>query len=191
MKNKSIISLALSSMLFAPAYAADNSPIDNHGFYVGAGYGLLNADGEDDFDEDDNAYNLFIGSQLNESVSLEAGYIDFGKYGNNSLKAELDGYTLGLNLGLPINDHITLFINGGSLWWDADIDTVVGNGATDGNEFFYGAGASFAISQGWDLKVNYTRFDFNFNEDEVGVFSNINSLDSEIDYASISVQYTF
>lgn len=191
MKNKSIISLALSSLFFIPAYAADDSPIDNHGFYAGAGYGLLNVDGKDDFDEDDNAYNVYIGSQLNEVVSLEAGYIDFGKYGNSNLNTELDGYTLGLNLGLPINDYITLFVNGGYLWWDADINSAAGNGATDGNEFFYGAGASFAISQGWDLKVNYTRFDFNFDEDEIAILSNIDSLDSEIDYASVSVQYTF
>ena len=191
MKNKSLISLALSPMFLIPAYAADNSSVDTHGLYVGAGYGLISADSESDFDEDDNAYNVYIGTQFNEFVSLEGGYIDFGKYGNSNINAELDGYTLGLNLSYPINDYISLFVNGGQLWWDADIDSAAGNTSTDGNEFFYGAGATFAIAQDWDLNVNYTRFDFNFDDDEVGVFSNFENLDTEIDYASVSVQYTF
>ena len=30
-----------------------------------------------------------------------------------------------------------------------------------------------------------------FDDDEIGVFSNFENLDTEIDYASVSVQYTF
>lgn len=191
MKRLSIISLSLSSILLAPVYADDHSTIDNFGPYIGAGYGLLSNDGEDGFDNETNAYNFYIGSQFHQSVAIEAGYIDFGEYGNNSYNAELDGYTLGVNLGLPITDYVTLFAKGGQLWWDAEVNSIIADGSTDGNELYYGAGVSFAMSEGWDLRVDYTRYDFDFEENEIGVFANIDDLDTKIDYASIAVQYTF
>lgn len=191
MRNKSIIALGLSSMLLVPAYAANNSAENDTGLYAGVGYGLIDASGEDDFEKDNDAFNFYLGSQLNQNVSLEAGYINFGTYGNSNLETEIDGYTLGVNLGLPVNDFISLYVKGGQLWWDAQLTSVVGNGSTNGNEFFYGAGISFALSQGLDLNINYIRFDVNFENDEVGALANINSLDSEIDYAGVSVQYTF
>lgn len=191
MKKLSLVSLSLSSLLFTPVYADDHLKIDDFGPYIGAGYGLLSADGEDGFDDDDDAYNVYIGSQFHQAVSLEAGYINLGEYGNDTYNADIDGYTLGVNLGLPLTDYITLFAKGGQLWWDADVNTALANGSTDGNEWYYGAGASFALSTGWDLRLDYTRFDFDFEEEEVGVFANVDNLDTEIDYASISIQYTF
>lgn len=187
MKSTSLLSLILSSILVAPALAKEESDVDHRGVYVGGGYGLISASGDDD----DDAYNVFIGTQFNQMISLEAGYLDFGKFGNDTFNTKLDGYTLGLKLGLPVTERITLFVKGGNYWWDADLSGFDNTLSLDGNELFYGAGASFAISKNWQLNLDYTRYDFEFEDDEIGIFSNVDKFNGEVDYASLSVQYTF
>lgn len=192
MKSKLLTTLFLSSAIFAqPLLAKDNKQVDHRGVYVGGGYGLISASGDDDFDDDDDAYNVFIGTQFNQMISLEAGYLDFGKFGNDTFNTKLDGYTLGLKLGLPVTERITLFVKGGNYWWDADLSGFDNTLSLDGNELFYGAGASFAISKNWQLNLDYTRYDFEFEDDEIGIFSNVDKFNGEVDYASLSVQYTF
>lgn len=193
MKKHLLTTLTATTFLAASGFATadDHTDVDHYGIYVGAGYGLLNVDSDEDFDDDDNASNVFIGGQINQALSIEAGYIDFGRFGNQAFNSEIDGYTLALKAGLPINDHITLYIKGGQLWWDADISALEGSNNVDGNEFFYGAGASFAISQSWDLRIEYTRFDLDFERDEIGILSNVESFDTDLDYASVNIQYTF
>ncbi|EWH10865.1 OmpA-like transmembrane region [Catenovulum agarivorans DS-2] len=191
MKLPHVLCLTSSLLMTSAAVSADTSDdVDHFGPYVGAGYGLLNVDG-DDFDEEDNAYTLYVGKQVHQMFSIEGGYIDFGQYGNDSYNSELDGYTLGFKLGLPVHDAVTVFAKGGRLWWDAELNAATANGEVDGSDNFYGVGASFAVSQGWDLRLDYTRFDVEFERDEIGILAEIDDLDRKVDLASISVQYTF
>jgi hypothetical protein len=193
MKNLSFSMLAATSLLLTSgaSFAASNDNIDDHGIYVGAAYGLVDVDGDEDFDRDDNAVSVYAGAQFNQYISVEGGYVDFGEYGNDTFNTEVDGFTLGLKAGLPINEYVTVFAKGGQLWWDADINASSATENTDGDDLFYGVGASFAVSEGWDVLLEYTRFDLEFERDEIGILSSIDSFDSDVDYASVAVQYTF
>ncbi|ARD44174.1 outer membrane beta-barrel protein [Colwellia sp. PAMC 21821] len=193
MKKTLLATLTATSLIATSGLASADqySDVDHQGIYVGAGYGLLKVDSDEGFDEDDNAANAFVGAQINQAFSIEAGYIDFGRHGNQVFNTEVDGYTLALKAGLPVNDHLTVYMKGGQLWWDADINAIEGSNNVDGNDFFYGAGASIALTEGWDLRIEYTRFDIDFERDEIGILSNIESFDTDVDYASINIQYTF
>ncbi|GAC34169.1 outer membrane beta-barrel protein [Paraglaciecola polaris] len=193
MKKFTLTTLAATSLLMTSgaSFAAMDDNVDHHGIYVGAGYGLVDVDGDQDFDREDNAPNIYIGTQFNQYLSVEGGYIDFGEYGNDTFNTEVDGYTLGLKAGLPVNEYITLYAKGGQLWWDADLNAAGAGDSTDGDDLFYGVGASFAISQGWDVRLEYTRFELEFERDEIGILAEIDDFDSDVDYASVSVQYTF
>lgn len=183
----SLMVLPLSSVSFA----GNQSGVDHQGVYVGAGYGLLKAKGSDEFDDDNDAGKIYIGAQFNQFIAIEGSYIDFGEYGGNVAKADVDGNTLALKLSLPLGNHASLYGVGGQLWWDADVSVLNAKGDTDGEELFYGVGAAFALTKNLDLRLEYTRFNIEFEREEVGVFADIDDTDTDLDFASASLQYTF
>lgn len=193
MRKSFLAVLTVSSLIATSAYAdTPEHDIDHTGIYVGAAYGLLKVDGDDqDFDEEDNASRYFVGAQFNQVLSLEGGYIDFGNYGNSIFNTDLDGYTLALKAGLPVTERFTVYAQGGNVWWKADINGTNDSDDVDGSDIFYGVGVSFALTQNLDLRLDYTRFDVEFDRDEIGILAEIDSFDTKVDYASIGIQYTF
>ena len=191
MKKSYLATLAAASLLATSGFVVANDFVDNMGPYVGASYGLLNVDGDEDFDKEDNATKVFVGAQFHQAFALEAGYIDFGNYGNSIFNTDLDGYTLALKAGIPIGERFTVYAQGGNLWWKADINATDERSDVDGSDFFYGAGMSFALSESWQLLLEYTRFDVKFDRDEIGILAGIDSFDTKVDYASLGVKYTF
>ena len=193
MRKSFLAVLTASSLIATSAYAATpQEDIDHMGIYVGAAYGLLKVDGDDqDFDDEDNASRYFVGAQFNQVLSLEGGYIDFGNYGNSVFNTDLDGYTLALKAGLPVTERFTVYAQGGNVWWKADINATDDSDDVDGSDIFYGVGVSFALTQNLALRLDYTRFDVEFDRDEIGILAEIDSFDTKVDYASIGIQYTF
>lgn len=190
MNKQSLITLAATSLLVTSGLAhADKT--DHQGLYVGAGYGLLKVDGNEDFDKEDNSVNAYAGVQFNQILSAEAGYIDFGSYGNDVFSSAVDGYTLALKAGIPVHDKVTLYARGGQLWWQSDLSATDDKQDLDGEDFFYGIGASFALSNSWDLRLEYTRYDLEFERDEIGILAEVDDFDTEVDQAGIALQYTF
>ena len=173
------------------AQADEHTRVDHQGLYVGAGYGWLKTKGDDEFEEDNDAAKFFVGAQLNQVLSVEGSYINFGEFGGDVASADVDGFTLALKAGLPIGDLFTLYAFGGQLWWDADLEVLGVDGDTDGDELFYGAGGSLALSNDVDLRLEYTRFNVEFEEDEIGAAANIDDTDTDLDFVSASLQYTF
>ncbi|MDX1693941.1 MAG: porin family protein [Ketobacteraceae bacterium] len=178
-------------MLSSPVLAADHTGVDHRGIYAGAGYGLVKAKGDDDFDDDNDALKLILGAQLTQVFSIEGSYLDFGKFGGNAANADVDGYSLAVKAGIPVNDQITLYAKGGQLWWDADIEVLGARGDTDGEELFFGAGLSLAVSRNMDIRFEYTRFNVEFDTDEIGLFAELDGTDTDLDYVNAAVQYNF
>lgn len=199
MKKSYLAAFMVSAVIFSAAAAAQgyepaeqDADVDHTGIYVGAAYGLLNVDGDDeDFDREDNATRIFAGAQFNQVLSLEGGYIDFGNYGNSVFNTDLDGYTLALKAGLPLAERVTLYAQGGNVWWKADINAAGLSENTDGSDIFYGVGISYALTENLDVRLDYTRFDVKFDRDEIGILAEIDSFDTKVDYASLGIQYTF
>ena len=81
-----------------------------------------------------------------------------------------------------------------SMWWDADadIDTseFLSSGDYDGSETFWGVGTKFRLAEHLDLRVEYERFNFEISRDEINVLQP-DDIDMDIDYASVSLQFTF
>ena len=65
------------------------------------------------------------------------------------------------------------------------------NDDVDGSDIFYGVGVSFALTENLDLRLDYTRFDVEFDRDEIGILAEIDNFDTKVDYASLGIQYTF
>lgn len=148
------------------AYAAPDSPHSRPGFYVGGGAGSNSLNGADytgngnDVDDRQVAYKALVGYRLNQVVSFETQYLDFGtaEGGNNSVKAH--GVTAGATFEAPITRFVHPYAKVQTLFWDAD-GSFNGNVRSDtGTDFAYGAGARFILGRNLDVRGEYERFEF-------------------------------
>ena len=133
--------------------------------------------------------------------SLGAGYGltkikdgDFDEARSNGLSVDADGQSLALILEAPITEGISIYAKGGQLWWDADASvnsaTLKVKNSYDGDETFWGGGAKFRLAEHLDLRLEYERFNFDISRDEIDVLQT-NDIDMDVDFASVSLQFTF
>ncbi|MGI2067030.1 porin family protein [Shewanella sp. MF08487] len=192
MKNKiltlaAVISLA-SFSVYSHADNMSNSDAAENGIYVGANYGYLKVDGDDDFDDNSDVMQGLVGYKFNKYLALEGSYINFGDYGNGLANAETDGYTAALKVMLPIVDRVELYAKGGQLWYSTDYDVVGFSGNDDGEGVFVGAGVAFKVTDRFLINAEYTWYDADINVDNV---ANGGKTDTDFNQASIGVEYRF
>jgi len=189
MKTLTKYSLVCALAVASPLTMADTS---EKGVYAGFGYGTVKAKDSEEFNDDSDAYQVIVGGQLAKMLAVEGSYIDFGEYGGNLASADVDGFTLALKLVAPIADRFSMHVEGGQLWWDADFEVLNYDGSTDGSELFWGVGAAFAVTSNVDVLLDYTRYNVEFEEEEVGLLADDSlKLDTDVDHASLGVRYHF
>ena len=158
----------------------------------GASLGAVNFDGVQSADSDDSAfgYKLFGGYSLQENIAVELSYINMGEVGANSYasgtfydlvdnsldgdlyanaRAEVDAFTLGINLGLPISSFATLTAKGGL--YSADTKLAINAGGSISPEqhsrsvdenstgLHYGFGFNFRIDDHFSVRGEWERLD--------------------------------
>ncbi|NAX23258.1 porin family protein [Vibrio sp. V39_P1S14PM300] len=177
-----LLSLATFSTL---SYAADSN---DNGVYVGANYGYLKVDGQDDFDNENDVMQGLVGYRFNQYLAVEGGYINFGKYGSSVANAKTDGYTAGLKVTAPVMDRVDVYAKGGQLWYTTDYDVAGLSGSEDDQGVFAGAGVGFKVTDNLLVNVEYTWYDVELNAKDVA-----NGADTETDLkqASLGVEYRF
>lgn len=162
-------------------------------FSIGGGYGLTKLK-DSDFDEDEAAKKIFAVFKFNEYMGIEAAYIDFDESRSDSLNFDVKGKALDLIFELPVSQSFSVYAKGGMVWWDADtdIDTVdfITSRDHDGDETFWGVGTKFRLAEHLDLRIEYERFNFEISRDEINVLQP-NDINMDVDYASVSLQFTF
>lgn len=167
------------------SYAADSK---DHGVYVGANYGYLKVDGQDDFDDDSDAMQALVGYRFNRYLALEGGYIDFGSYGNNLANAETDGYTAALKVTAPITDRVDVYAKGGQMWYSTDYNVAGFHGNKADEGVFAGAGVGFKVTDNFLVNAEYTWYDVELNAENVFDGANTNT---DFKQASLGVEYRF
>ncbi|WP_250461633.1 porin family protein [Microbulbifer litoralis] len=189
---RNVISLTFASGISLIAAGSAQAYAENeNGLYLGASYGYMKARDAEEFEDDNDIGRLVIGNQFNRYFAIEGAYIDFGEYGGRFASADTDGYSLGANFTLPLSETFGLYARGGQLWWNSDYDVAGFGGDADGSELFYGAGAKMALSKNVDMRLEYTRYNVNFDTDELGAAAEIDELDTDLDYANVTLQYNF
>lgn len=196
--NKKLLAILCIGTMSTVAVAQDDRESGNGWQYspefsIGGGYGLTKLK-DGDFDEEDAAKKVFAVFKINEFIGIEAAYIDFDESGNDAFDIDIKGKTLDLIFELPISQSFSVYAKGGQMWWDADtnIDTseFITSGDSDGDETFWGVGTKFRLAEHLDLRVEYERFNFEISRDEINVLQP-DDVDMDVDYASVSLQFTF
>ncbi|MET0656707.1 MAG: porin family protein [Steroidobacteraceae bacterium] len=176
-----IVAGTLLAIASGAAVAQDN----DRGFYAGAGIGRfdlktevdnfdqLGNELEDfDFDDDDNAWKVFVGYRFMPYLSAEVDYIDFGRTqdrleGNGSsgdYSAELSGIAPYIVATLPLGP-IELSARLGYLFYDVDLATDLDVNQLDfdskssAEDWIYGVGIGATFFEHLAAKIEYEEAD--------------------------------
>lgn len=162
-------------LLLATAVAqADFGP------YVGISAGSVSLDtGFDDvdftLDSDDTGFSGHFGFALTDSLAIELGYTDFGRYSElfelppitANLDAELAGVDAFGVLSLPVGP-LRVFGKAGIIFWNAETETLLEDTFNvpqrfrrdeDGTDWAVGLGAEVDITDNLALRGEYEWFD--------------------------------
>lgn len=106
---------------------------------------LGNAEAEvGSLDADDTFIRLGAGVTLNEQVSAEAGYWDFGSSRAGGVRIAADALYGAVKAGMDIGNGLNLYGRLGIMRWDAD----VGRSDDDGFDLLVGGGVNFQAGPG-------------------------------------------
>ena len=192
--------IALSTSLLGTSLAAQADPqgsasqsaTPHSGLYLGGHYGRFSSDGED-FDENNDFYDVVVGALITPYIGIEGGYSDFGSLKGQYAEADLTGYSIAGLLRIPLGSAVGLYAKGGQFFWRSDINvTVLGQRyATDieGNEPFYGVGADFFLTEHLNLDVEYLRYKVDLSDSSLPDV--IDDYETDIDTAKVGLRFFF
>lgn len=208
---KTYITTAIASLL---ALTSSMAIADGSNLYVSVTGGEsefdsgLNSGPGYSVDETDTTWSINLGYNMNEYFAVEVGYRDLGEasitatnnltttvLGSNvtinagsAIKAEADGFTLGLLGKLPINESFDITAKVGTFIWDADV-SATGSGTIDGTAY----AGSYSVSDD-DLDVYGAigaQYNFNNNFALGAQWIIFEVLDEDIDAIEATLSYSF
>lgn len=126
----------------------------------------------------DTGYRLFGGYQLHQYITVEAAYVDLGRFsfrtdvtpkGSLTGSTRIDGFELSALGTLPIGDRFGLFARVGALaaqtktsyTGGGSIETLIGGDSQKkrSTELVYGAGAMYNINKNLSVRGEWSRYD--------------------------------
>ncbi len=175
-----IAAAVLLALGASSAYA--QSPDNDEGLYLGAGWGSYNVqvddiDDTDDaiqrIDDDDNAWRAFVGWRLNPYFSFELAYVDFGEPGDQfegegtsgDYELSLSGFQPAIYAGYPLGP-VEIFGKLGYYFYDVDLtvdlddltDDVFTSDTSD-EAWSYGGGVGVTFFERLHAKLEYEKID--------------------------------
>ena len=180
--------VALTLVALGTGSALAQSPENDEGVYVGGGVGKfdLEIDGIDGIDEaverlddDDTAWQAFVGWRLNPYISLQIAYIDFGgpeddfstSGSSGNYRAQISGFAPAVIGTLPLGP-VELSAKLGYYFYDLDIEANIDDptdpdfDSTDsGEDLMYGVGVGITIFERLHAKLEYEKIDLEAAED--------------------------
>ncbi len=143
--------------------------------YVGAAFGTVDMglDSISTFD-DPTGFELILGTRVNQNLSVEASYIDFGEASDGLApvwRVNSSSLAFGALATAPVNENFDVFMKVGLHIWDAEIsqDGFGVFAEDDGTDLFYGIGATMKVNQNLSLGARYNSYDM--DGDDVTMFS--------------------
>lgn len=163
-----MLAVMLAAMPLTAAAQSDYHPAP--GFNFGGGIGSNSLNGRDytgngnHVESRQTAFKGFAGVRVNDNVSFEAQFIDFGTAEDGSDRVKAHGLTAGALLEAPMSRHVRPYGKLGGLYWNADGNFSGVSRNDSGIDFTYGAGLRFLLTRNVDIRTEYERFEFNQND---------------------------
>ena len=204
---------AITALAATLAAAALSAPVahaqmagltdESAGFYVGAGLGEGEADGACNLsgatttacDDQDVAWKVYGGWQLNKWLAAELAYVDFGdtSFSGSNASGSFSGETETWGITahavgqfpIPIGalDRLSVLGKVGTIWWDRERTSGGGFGGDDNDfAFAWGLGVQYTFGERVGLRAEWDRYE-NVGSGTVG--------EGDIDAYTISLNYKF
>jgi len=148
--------LAATALVALPLTAAAD-------VYIG-GNGVNSRINEGTFDGHESGWKAYVGADVLGALGVEAGYIDFGRYGVENTGA--NAWTPAVTLGMPIGP-VHVYGKGGIAFADFEHTSV--RQEEKNHDPFYGVGLRFALPQGFGIRGEYERYRFDTADVDVGM----------------------
>lgn len=190
---KNGIKVVFSSGLLIGAASALAEPYgaDDDGIFIKGQYGLYQASGSDEFEDENDLIEGAVGWRLNPFMSIQGSYIYFGEYGGDFASATVSGYTLSAAGHLPLGDKLDVFIRLGQLFSTVDVEVAEWNDEFDENSLFLGLGLNYEFTDGMFFSVEYDRFKVDYDTDNFA--DDLDFEESETDFnvvkAGVKIQF--
>jgi OmpA-OmpF porin, OOP family len=125
------------------------------GWYVGGDFGKFDIE-----DEDDTAWRIVGGYQINRTFAAELGYSTlFDKSGVEVTAWELVGIA-----SFPVANKLSIFGKLGFAMWEADAGSF---GSTDGTDLTFGAGVQYDITPKLGIRGQWQRYDIDDSDGDL------------------------
>ena len=154
---KSTVLIALAMLAIAPpASAADKF------WYAGAG--AIESDlGLDEFDNSATGWKVFGGYRFTRTIAAEIGYLDTGDAEETIVGTDVTLNATGSHVSVvaswPIGESFALHARAGFIDWEAELtlsdDVVTETSNANGQDLYWGAGATFNLSESFGLRLEY------------------------------------
>jgi hypothetical protein len=171
--------LALGPLVISSGAAYAQSPENDEGVYIGGGVGQFDVeiDGAESFndalgrlDDDDTAWQAFVGWRLNPYIALQAAYVDYGGPGDdvstsgsdNNYRAEISGFAPSVIGTFPLGP-VELSAKVGYYFYDleitANLDDIELDSEDSGEDLMYGIGVGLTFFERLHAKLEYEEID--------------------------------
>ena len=109
-----------------------------------------------DLDESDIGFKLFAGINLNELVSVELGWVDFGSVEYADVTIDASAFYLGVVGNFELQNDLSLYGKLGFSSWDVDFKDDTVSESDSGSDITYGLGVNYQFSghAGMQLSVD-------------------------------------
>jgi hypothetical protein len=182
--------VAATLLALSGGTALAQSPDNDEGLYIGAGFGQFNV-GIDDIDEtndaieriddDDNAWKIFAGWRINPYFAVELNYVDFGENSGSTgsstggtsgnYTADLAGFQPAIYGLFPLGP-VELFGKVGYYFYDVDLSLNLDNLSQDNfsadtseEALSYGFGIGATFFERLNAKLEYEKIDSDIIDD--------------------------
>ncbi|MCF6236774.1 MAG: porin family protein [Gammaproteobacteria bacterium] len=159
MKLKSKVVLATMAILASPVInAADSDIVTSHskigqGFapYLGVNLGSAKYDLANDSSP---SFSIFGGLKLNELLSIELGFVDFGDVDAVSVKSEASTLYGSVVANADLSNELTAFVQIGLANWDYDVGAVNDSSV----DVFFGGGLNYEVGRNLTARFAIQKF---------------------------------
>jgi opacity protein-like surface antigen len=114
----------------------------------------------------DTAFRVYAGGKFTDYVSLEAGYVGFGRTDSNGGDTNAWAVPFTLVMGGPLGRGFSAFGKLGGLYGRTDTTvnatTLLPSGSRSGWGWTYGVGAAYSIASNFDVRIDWDRYKLDF-----------------------------
>jgi OOP family OmpA-OmpF porin len=152
-----------ASLAVGTSVATAQSQQDRPGWYVGGAFGQA-----DIGPDEDTAWKIFGGYDINRYFAAEIAYSDLGEVTELGVNTDARAYELSGLLKMPLGNQFSLYGLAGIANVKAETSGPLGTVSDDSTELTWGLGAQMNLSPSFGLRAQWQRYE---TDEEIDVIS--------------------